>query len=178
MSLILSMGVSLDGFISDRAGEFRWSQPGDEQFRHHLEEVRGLSAFLCGRRLYETMLVWETDPAMREDELGAAFADAWCGLPKIVFSRTLQRVEGNARLARGSVAEELGSLAGDVGIGGPALAATAFDLVDRLHLMRHPIIVGGGAPLLPPVAEAVALELVDTRTFASRVVLERYARVR
>jgi hypothetical protein len=68
--------------------------------------VRELGGYLCGRRLYETMLVWETDPSMRDNELGAAFAEAWCAIPKVVFSRTLDSVKGNARLAEASVAEE------------------------------------------------------------------------
>ncbi|HVT69231.1 MAG TPA: dihydrofolate reductase family protein, partial [Trebonia sp.] len=104
--LIYSMGVSVDGFIADRAGGFGWTVPGEEQFRFHLAQVRELGGYLCGRRLYETMLVWETDPALRQSELGAEFAGVWCALPKVVFSRTLRSVHGSARLARASVAEE------------------------------------------------------------------------
>src|ERR687886_80761 len=91
--LIYSMGVSVDGFIADREGAFGWSVPSEEQFRFHIKEVGELGAFLCGRRLYETMLVWETDQSMRDDELGAVFADIWSAIPKVVFSRTLDRVE-------------------------------------------------------------------------------------
>src|SRR3954463_13857463 len=105
--LIYSMGVSVDGFIADREGAFEWGAPSEEQFRFHIGQVRELGAYLCGRRLYETMLVWETDPSMRENELGAAFADVSCALPKVVFSRTLDSVQGNARLAEASVAEEV-----------------------------------------------------------------------
>src|SRR5215212_1256430 len=101
------MGVSVDGFIADREGEFGWSVPGEEQFRFHTAQTRELGGFLCGRRLYETMLVWETDPSMREDELEAAFADVWCALPKVVFSHTLDSVQGNARLAEAPLAEEV-----------------------------------------------------------------------
>ena len=79
--LIYSMGVSVDGFIADRGGAFAWTVPGEEQFRFHIEQVRELGGYLCGRRLYETMLVWETDPSMRDNELGAAFADVWCAIP-------------------------------------------------------------------------------------------------
>ena len=104
--LIYSMSVSVDGFIADREGAFGWTVPSDELFRFHLAQVRELGGYLCGRRLYETMLVWETDPSMREDELRAAFADVWCAIPKVVFSRTLDSVQGNARLAEASVAEE------------------------------------------------------------------------
>src|SRR5256885_12677962 len=104
--LIFSMGVSVDGFIADRDGRFDWTVPSEEQFRFHLAQVGDLGGYLCGRRLYETMLGWETDPAMRATDLGAAFADVWCALPKVVFSRTLDRVQGNARLAEASVGEE------------------------------------------------------------------------
>src|SRR5215210_8958998 len=105
--LIYSMGVSVDGFIADREGAFGWTVPSDELFRFHTAQVRELGGYLLGRRLYETMLVWETDPSLRETEPGAAFADVWCAIPKVVFSRTLAGVRGNARLAEGSVAEEV-----------------------------------------------------------------------
>ena len=101
------MGVSVDGFISDRDGNFNWSVPSDDLFAFHTERVGELGAFVCGRRLYETMLVWETDPRMRENDADAAFAVHWSALPKVVFSRTLTSVEGNARLAQGSLADEL-----------------------------------------------------------------------
>jgi dihydrofolate reductase len=102
--LIYSMSVSVDGFITDRDGAFGWTAPTEEQFRFHIAQIRELGGYLCGRRLYETMLPWETDPSMRDSELGAAFADIWCAIPKVVFSRTLGSVQGNARLAEGSVA--------------------------------------------------------------------------
>jgi dihydrofolate reductase len=180
--LIYSMGVSVDGFIADRDGAFAWSVPSDEQFRFHLEQTRELGGHICGRRLYETMLVWETDPSFRDTELGAAFADVWCALPKIVFSRTLERVEGNARLATASLAEEvaaaLGATEKDVSIGGAVLAAAAIelDLVGELRMFRNPVVVGGGTPFLPPVIEQRPLELVETRTFDARVIYERYRR--
>ena len=81
--------------------------PSEELFRFHIAQVGELGGCLLGRRLYETMLVWETDPSMRETELDAAFADVWCAIPKVVFSRTLDSVQGNARLAEASVAEEV-----------------------------------------------------------------------
>ena len=176
------MSVSVDGFTADRAGRFGWGAPSEELFRFHLAQVRTLGAHLCGRRLYETMLVWETDPSFRADELGAAFADAWTALPKVVFSRTLDRVEGNARLAAGSVAEEvaaaLASTDRDVEIGGAGLAGAAVELglVDELRMFRCPVVLGGGTPFLPPVTTDIALDLVETRTFGERVVYERYRR--
>jgi dihydrofolate reductase len=127
------------------------------------------------------MLVWETDPSLRGDELGAAFADAWCALPKVVFSRTLASVEGNARLAKAPVADEitaaLDSTDKDVEIGGAGLAAQAIELglVDELRMFRNPVVVGGGTPFLPPITEDLPLELIETRTFGSRVIYERYA---
>ena len=180
--LIYSMSVSVDGFIADREGGFEWGVPSEEQFRLHVTQTRELGGFLLGRRLYETMLVWETDPSMRDSELDAAFADVWCAIPKVVFSRTLDNVQGNARLAEASVAEEaaaaLDATDKDVGIGGAGLAAAAIELglVDELHMFRNPIVVGGGTPFLPPVTEEVRLDLVETRTFGSRVIYERYGR--
>jgi dihydrofolate reductase len=180
--LIYSMGVSVDGFIADREGAFDWSVPDEEQFRFHTVQTHEIGGFLCGRRLYETMLVWDTDPSLRDDELGAAFADVWCAIPKVVFSRTLDRVEGNARLAEASVAQEaaaaLAATDKDVAIGGAGLAAAAIELglVDELRMFRNPVVVGGGTPFLPPVTENIRLDLVETRTFGSRVVYERYRR--
>ena len=182
--LVYSMSTSVDGYIKDRDGSFDWSGPSEEQFAVHLEHTRELGAYLCGRRLYESMLVWETDPSLRADELRDAFADVWCALPKIVFSRTLDAVEGNARLARAPLPEELAAAQDatdrDIGIAGAGLAAEAImlDLVDDLRMFRYPVLVGGGTPFLPPVTRQLALELVETRTFGSRVIYERYRRVR
>jgi dihydrofolate reductase len=182
--LIYSMNVSVDGYIADREGAFAWTVPSEEQFRFHLAQVSGLGGYLLGRRLYESMLVWETDPSLRDNELRAAFADAWCALPKVVFSRTLNSVQGNARLAKASVAEEaaaaLDATDKDVSIGGASLAAPAIErgLIDELHMFRHPVVVGGGTPFLPPVTEDVQLDLVETRTFGSRVIYEHYRRAR
>jgi dihydrofolate reductase len=182
--LIYSMSVSVDGFIADREGAIEWTAPSEKLFRFHTALVRELGACLLGRRLYEAMLVWDTDPSLREDELGAAFADVWCAIPKVVFSRTLDSVQGNARLAEASVAEEVAAALDatdkDIEIGGAGLAAQAIELgvVDELRLFRYPVVVGGGTPFLPPVPEHVPLELIEARTFGSRVVYERYRRPR
>jgi dihydrofolate reductase len=182
--LIYSMSVSVDGFIADREGAFGWTGLSEELFRFHIEQVRELGGYLLGRRLYETMLVWETDPSLRDNEDGAAFADVWCALPKVVFSRTLDSVQGNARLAQASVAEEVAAALDatdkDVSIGGAGLAAAAIELglVDEWRMFRYPVVVGGGTPFLPPVTEDVPLDLIETRTFASRVIYERYRRAR
>lgn len=182
--LIYSMGVSVDGFIADRDGAFGWTAPIDELFDFHLAQVGELGAYLCGRRLYETMLVWETDPSLRDSAARAAFADVWCALPKLVFSGTLKSVRGNARLAEAPLPEEIAAALGatdrDVAIGGAGLAGAAIELglVDELRIFRSPVLVGGGTPYLPAVTDEVTLDLVDTRTFGSRVIYERYRRVR
>src|SRR5215210_9216938 len=182
--LIYSMSVSVDGFIADREGAFGWGAPSEELFRFHLAEVGKLGGCLLGRRLYDTMLVWETDPSLRDNELGSAFADVGCAIPKVVFSRTLDSVQGNARLAEALVAEEIAAALDatdkDVEIGGAGLAAQAIELglVDELCIFRHPVVVGGGTPFLPPVTDDIALELIETRTFGSRVIYERYGRAR
>ncbi len=180
--LTYSMSVSVDGYVADREGAFGWTVPSDELFRFHLAQVRELGSCLMGRKLYETMLVWETDPSLRDNADTAAFADAWCALPKVVFSRTLDHVEGNARLAAAPLAEEvaaaLDATAYNVALGGAGLAAAAVELglVDELRMFRYPVVVGGGTPYLPPVSEHVPLELIETTTFNSRVVFERYRR--
>ena len=138
-----------------------------------------LGACLLGRRLYER---WETDPSVRETEPEAAFADIWSAIPKVVFSHTLDSVQGNARLAEASLAEEIAAVLDatdkDVEIGGADLAGQAIELglVDELRMFRYPVIVGGGTPLLPPVTGDITLDLIETRTFGSRVIFERYRR--
>ena len=154
--LTFSMSTSVDGFINDRDGGFAWGAPGEELFSFHTALVGELGGYLLGRRLDEAMLVWETDPSMRANEPGAVFADIWAALPKVVFSRTLDTVQGTARLAEASLAEEIGAMldATDkpVSIGGACLAAQAIELglVDELRIFRYPVVVGGGTRFLLP----------------------------
>ena len=130
-----SMAVSLDGYIVGPDGGFDWTAPDEKVFRFSIDEVRGLGVHLLGRRLYETMLYWETadqDPSLDASRL--EFAAIWKALPKVVFSTTLSAVRGNARLASGSLAEEIERLRaepakGDIAIGGATLAAEAAALV-------------------------------------------------
>jgi dihydrofolate reductase len=182
--LIYSMGVSLDGFIVGPDGKFDWSAPDEELHRFHNRQTRELGVHLCGRRLYEVMLYWETadeDPSAPEHVL--EFARIWQDLPKIVFSTTLETVEGNATLATGGVAEEVAKLkeqpGADVAVGGAGLASSLIelDLIDEYRLFVNPVIVGGGTPFFPAREERIDLELVETRTFSSRVVYVRYRRV-
>jgi dihydrofolate reductase len=182
--LIFSMSVSADGFIYDRDGDFNWGPLSDDLRDFHLEQVSELGAYILGRQLYETMRVWDTEPAMRETPEDAAFADVWGALPKVVFSRSLQSVDSSARLATASVADEvavtLESTDRGVSIGGSDLAAQAIalDLVDDYRMFRYPVIVGGGARYFPAVDSVLPLDLVESRTFGSQVVFERYRRVR
>src|SRR5262245_38509051 len=114
--LMYSMSVSADGFIEGPDGDFSWTVPSQELFRFHTDRARDLGAHLCGRRLYETMLYWEPghheDSALDADE--REFAEIWQRLPKVVFSTTLESVEGSARLAGDGVAEEVARLKGEV----------------------------------------------------------------
>jgi dihydrofolate reductase len=181
-SVTYSMSVSLDGYIVGPDGGFDWTPPDEEIFRFATDEVRGLGVHLLGRRLYEAMLGWETteqEPSL--DFPTREFAELWRALPKVVFSSTLSAVEGNARLASGSLAEEIARLRadpgeGDIAIGGATLAAeaAASDLIDEYRSRVHPVLVGGGIPFFPQQERRVDLELVDTRTFASTVVYLRY----
>jgi dihydrofolate reductase len=181
--LIYSMVMSLDGFIAGPGGELDWTAPDEELHRFHNRQVQEIGVHLCGRRLYETMLYWETaeqDPAATDYTL--EFARIWRALPKIVFSKTLQAVQGNARLLAGGVAEEVAQLkqqpGKDLAVGGAGLArvCTQLGLIDEYRLFVSPVVLGAGTPYFPPLQERIDLELIDTRTFGSRVVYLRFAR--
>jgi dihydrofolate reductase len=179
--LIYSMGVSLDGFIARPDGSFDWSAPDEELHRFHNQQTRELGAHLCGRRLYETMVYWATvDENSSAPEHELEFARVWKSLPKIVFSTTLEKVEGNARPARDGLAEEVAELkrqpGKDLAVGGAGLAAGCIELglIDEYRLFVSPVAVGGGTPFFPALAQLIDLELVETRTFGSRVVYLRY----
>ena len=171
--LIYAMGVSLDGFIASREGEIDWSVPDEELHRFHNEQTRELGVHLCGRRLHETMLPWESFESGPESML--EFARLWQALPKVVFSTTLTSVEGNARLGTVEEVARLKEESGkDIGVGGAGLAASLIDLIDEFGLFVSPVVLGGGTPFWPAVR--IELELVETRTFGSRVVYLRYVR--
>ncbi|MFE2476979.1 dihydrofolate reductase family protein [Streptomyces sp. NPDC059389] len=177
-----SMGVSLDGYIVGPDGRFDWTDPDEDVFRFWIDEIRKVDVHLLGRRLYETMLYWETadqDPSLGGPEL--EWAALWNPLPKVVFSTTLSAVQGNARLLSGGLTEEIERLRaepgeGDIAIGGATLAAeaAASDLIDEYQAVVHPVLVGGGIPFFPRDERRVDLELVETRTFSSKVVYLRY----
>ena len=178
------MGVSLDGFIAGPGGDIAWSAPDEELHRFHNEQSRELGMHLCGRRLYDVMRFWETAeerPGVTDYEL--EFARIWRDTPKVVFSTTLESVEGKATLVSGRAVEEVARLKDQPGkplaVGGAGLAATLIehDLVDEYRLFVSPVVLGAGTPYLPPLDEPIELELVETRTFSSRVVYVRYRRV-
>lgn len=176
--LVCTMNVSLDGYVADRNGGLGWADEDRELLRFVTEETSRLSAYVMGRRLYETMLYWETVDEASLDDDARAWAAIWKPLPKLVFSTTLaaDAVEGNARLATGGLAEELERLSGDVAIGGPTLAAAAarLGLLDEYQPRVIPVIVGGGLSFYPSSEERQDLELVDRRAFASQTVAYRY----
>jgi dihydrofolate reductase len=178
--LIYSMSHSLDGFIKGPDGTFDWSVPTEEEHRVHNERVRGLSAHLCGRRLYETMLFWSTPEATNSDDpVVRDFAAIWQALPKIVFSRTLTSVDGrNTRLATRDIEAELADLDGDVEVGGAELAGECArrGLIDEYRPFIKPVLVGGGTPYLPPLDAQVPLRLLESRAFADGAVYLRFAR--
>ncbi|MEU3145425.1 MULTISPECIES: dihydrofolate reductase family protein [unclassified Streptomyces] len=181
-SVTCSMNVSLDGYIVGPDGGFDWTGPDEEVFRFWIDEIREVGVHLLGRRLYETMLYWENadqDPAL--DDSLREWTALWKPLPKVVFSTTLSAVQGHARLASGGLAEEIGRLRaepgeGDIAIGGATLAAeaAASGLIDEYRAMVHPVLVGGGVPFFPQRGRRVDLELVETRTFGSKVVYLRH----
>lgn len=185
-SVTYSMNVSLDGYIVGPDGGFDWSAPDDEVFRFWIDEIRGVDVHLLGRRLYETMLYWETvddDPSL--DAPTREWVSLWNPLPKVVFSTTLSEVRGNARLLPGGVAAEIERLRaepgdGEIAIGGATLAAeaAASDLIDEYRAVVYPVLVGGGIPFFPRDERRVDLELVETRTFSSRFVYLRHRVVR
>jgi dihydrofolate reductase len=181
-SVTYSMSMSLDGYIVGPDGSFDWPGFDAEVFRFWIDEIPGVGVHLLGRRLYETMLYWETADQNRSlDDAELEWAALWKPLPKVVFSTTLSEVQGNARLASGGLAAEIERLRaepgeGEIAIGGATLAAEAadLDLIDEYRAMVYPVLVGGGIPFFPRHERRVDLELVETRTYSSRVVYLRY----
>ena len=176
--------MSLDGFIAGPGGEIDWTAPDEELHRFNNEQIRELGGHLLGRRLYETMLSWETaDESAWKSDHERDFATIWKELPKVVVSTTLASVTGNARLVSDGVAEEIATLKAqpgkDLAVGGAGLAATCarLGLIDEYWLFVSPVVLGGGTPYYPALEDRIDLELVETRTFGSRVVYLRYRRV-
>jgi dihydrofolate reductase len=179
--LIYVANVSLDGYIEDAHGSLEWTEPSDEVFAFITDLVRPVGTYLYGRRLYETMAVWETDPTLAaQSELMADFANVWQAADKIVYSTTRHEVAtANTRLERrfdpDSVRDMTTSAASDFTVGGSILAAHAFDagLVDECHFLVHPVLLGRGKAAYSNDARA-QLELLEERRFGSGVVYVCY----
>ena len=180
-NLIYVANTSLDGYTEDREGKFDWTEPSEEYFRFISNLVREAGTYLYGRRMYETMMVWETDPNLAaESPLRRDFAEIWQAANKIVYSKTLERVSTRkTQLERSFDPEAIRQLKEaverDILIGGAELAAHAFrsGLVDECHLFLLPIIVGGGKPCLPNNIR-LDLDLLEERRFVSGTVFLRY----
>ncbi|MGR4881155.1 dihydrofolate reductase family protein [Streptomyces sp. LARHCF249] len=183
--IILWMSVSLDGFIEGPEREIDWHVVDDELHQHANDEARAMGGFLHGRVMYELMEAsWSTvddDPANAGPV--AEFGGIWRDKPKYVYSRTLERVGPNATIVREVVPEEVAALkaapGGDLCLGGAGIAAAFLrhDLVDAYRIYVHPVRIGRGKPLFPPVdGGPVPLRLEGTRTFGNGVVLLRYGR--
>lgn len=182
--IVLMMSVSLDGFFEGPDRQLDWHMVDDELHRHFNEQLRAMGAFLDGRVTYELMAeFWPTadaDPASTGPM--AEFAGIWRDMPKIVFSRTLDRADWNTTIVRDVVVEEILALkaqpGGDLALGGADLAATflRYDLIDEYRIYVHPVLIGQGRPLFPASEAETALRLTETRAFGNGVVLLRYQR--
>lgn len=179
--LIYVANTSLDGYTEDKDGQFDWTEPSEEYFRFITDLVRVTHTHLYGRRMYETMMVWETDPNLAaESPLRRDFAEIWQAADKIVYSRTLQTISTRkTQLERTfdpqAIRQLKAAVEHDILIGGPELAAHAFraGLIDECHLFLIPILVGGGKSALPDNVR-LQLELLEERRFESGWVYLRY----
>jgi dihydrofolate reductase len=179
--LIYSAIASLDGYVEDEDGKFDWAEPGQEVHAFINDLERPVRTYLYGRRLYETMAGWETDPSLAgHSPVMRDFAAIWQAAEKIVYSRTLEAVSTTrTRIERefqpDAVRQEKEAADSDLIVGGAGLAAEAFraGLVDELHLFLTPVLVGGGKHALPE-GVSLKLELLDERRFRSGMVFLRY----
>ncbi len=181
--LIYSMNVSLDGYVETPDHGLEWALIDKELHTWFNDQARATDASLYGRRLYEVMAAYwpraESDPSATDYMLD--FARIWNEKPKIVFSKTLERVDWNSRLVTGDIEEELRSLeaefAGDLDVGGPTLASAFIErgLVDEYRLLIHPVILGRGTPFFPALESPIGLRLIETHTFGSGVVYLGFA---
>lgn len=180
-NLIYVANTSLDGYTEDKNGRFDWAEPGDEYFRFITELVRPMRTHLYGRRMYQAMMVWETDPNLAAGSpLWRDFAEVWQAANKIVYSTTLaaastRKTKIEQIFNPEAIRQQKESVEGDILIGGPELAAHAFraGLIDEYHLFLVPILVGGGKPALPGNLR-LDLKLLDERRFSNGRVFLRY----
>jgi dihydrofolate reductase len=178
--LIYSAIASLDGYVEDTAGTFRWAAPDEEVHAFVNELERPIATYLYGRRMYDTMVFWETVDARGEPPVFHEYATIWRAAQKVVYSRTLQAApSARTRIERdftpGAIRELKAASGSDISIGGPELASQAITagLVDECQLFLNPIVVGGGKRALPEGVRA-DLVLLDERRFTSGVVYVHY----
>lgn len=179
-----SMAMSMDGYFVDPEGSIDWSAPDEDMVAFFTEQLAHMGVHLLGRRMYESMRYWEDHDGVDGLDMSMrGFAERWRALPKVVFSRTLSTVEGNARLVSRGLAQEIERLRaaeddGDIAIAGPTLAAeaAALGLIDEYRVRIHPVLLGGGRALFPREGRRVDLDLLETRTFpAANVTYLRFA---
>jgi dihydrofolate reductase len=178
------MSVSLDGFIEATNGDLRWSFPDEELHKHFNDRETMIDLHLYGRRLYENMAAyWPTaDENPSAPRVEIEYAHIWKDMEKIVFSKTLKKVGWNSRLASGNIAEEVNrpkaQPGNDMSVGGAEIASTFMQLglIDEYWLYVHPVVLGGGKRMFRQLHDKIDLQLVETRTFGSGVVLLRYQR--
>jgi dihydrofolate reductase len=181
MAKIVCMALtSLDGYYNDASGDFQWNAPNEEVMAFINELERPIGTYLFGRRLYETMVYWETAPPDGQSPAEREFTDLWHGADKVVYSTTLATARSaHTRVERvfdpAAVRALRDASDRDLTIGGPTLAAHAFraGLVDELAVFVNPVVVGGGTRLLPDGVR-FDLRLLDARTFSSGVTYQRY----
>lgn len=179
--LVYASNMSLDGWTEDERGALDWAPPDDDVFAFITELMGSAGTYLYGRRMYETLAVWETDATLAErSDLTANYASAWQAADKVVYSSTLSApVTANTRLERdfepSAVLDLKAAATRDLLVGGPNLAAQALvaGLVDELALFVWPVVLGGRKPALPTGIRA-DLELIDEHRFRSGVVHLRY----
>jgi dihydrofolate reductase len=179
--LLYSAIASLDGYVADEDGNFDWAVPDEEVHAFINDLERPVGTCLYGRRMYETMVGWETDPTLADrSPLMRDFAEIWQAADKIVYSKTLEAVStARTRIERDfdpEAVRQMKARAGrDLIVGGPELAAQAFKarLVDECHLFVAPMVVGGGKRSLPDNIR-MKLELLDERRFGSGMVYLYY----
>ena len=180
--LIYALNVSLDGYFEGPDGDLSWSVPDEELHRHFNELDRRIDLHLYGRRLYENMAAFwptaEEDPGASPVEI--EYARIWKQMPKVVFSKSLTSVGWNSRLVQTDAAREVRALkaqpGGDMSVAGAELAGSLMQsgLVDEYRVYIHPVVIGSGRPMFPPMRDLLKLKFIETRTIGSGVVLLSY----
>ena len=179
--LIYAVNTSVDGFMEDKDGNFNWTEPNEQVFKFITDLIRPIGTHLLGRRMYETMMVWETDPNLAaESSLMHDFAEVWQAANKIVFSTTLENLSTRkTQLMRSFEVEAIRQLKAnsehDILIEGPEVASHAFraGLIDECHLFVLPVVVGGGKSAIPNNLR-MNLELLEEHRFGNGTVYLRY----